>query len=75
MHMTEFGILESISRLEKILERNQSNSWLSLTSATKYTGLSKSTLRRAVSKGELRVSRSTGKLLFQTKWIDKWLVG
>ena len=75
--MTEQLIHE---KLDKVIQRlNESRNdtiakgYLNLNETINYTGLSKSTLVRAIQKGELKVSKSSGRLLFKTAWIDKWL--
>ena len=64
-----------LDELKSIVQKKSSNIWMDIGDAVDYTKLSESTIRRAVAKGELKVSKTTGKLLFQIKWIDKWLVG
>ena len=64
-----------LDELRSIVQKKSSNIWMDIKGACKYASVSDSTLRRAVAKGELKVSRAAGKLLFQSKWIDKWLIG
>ena len=72
--MTEFAILEKLDRIEKLIaEGRMSDRWISLDEAVRYSGLSESTLRRAIRVGRLRASKSTGKLMFRTSWIDRFL--
>ena len=68
-------IREQLERIEKKLDGNFSNKFLSITEVAKLTSLSPSTLRRAVDKGELKCSRKLGKLLFQESDVRKWLNG
>ena len=49
--------------------------WLNIHAACKYSSLSPSTIRRAVYKGALKASRVTGKMLFKTSEVDRWLNG
>ena len=49
--------------------------WLNINAVCKYTSLSASTVRRAVYKGALKASRITGKMLFKTSEVDRWLNG
>ena len=56
--------------------KNISNSsWIDIKNASRFTGLSKSTIRRAIQKGQLKCSKSTGKLLFKRIAINDWLGG
>ena len=77
MNNTEFFELRAF--LERIIEDSlkcrETKKYLTIKDVAHFTSLSVSTIRRAVAKGELKVSRAAGKLLFQSKWIDKWLIG
>lgn len=53
---------------------SQKSKWITLKEAIEYSGLGDTTIRNAVYRGTLKASRQTGKLLFQKKWIDKWLM-
>ena len=68
-----FTIAEQLDRIEKKVDGKYSNKFLDINQVVHYASLSESTIRRAVAKGELKVSRSTGKLLFKTDWVDRWL--
>ena len=54
--------------------KTQKSNWITLKEAIEYSGLGDTTIRNAVYNGTLKTSRQTGKLLFQLKWIDKWLM-
>ena len=71
----EYQIRDVLDELKTIVQDKSKNRWMDIHEVVKYTSVSESTIRRAVAKGELKVSKATGKLLFQIKWIDKWLVG
>ena len=71
----EYQIRDVLDELKTIVQYKSGNIWMDIHEVVKYTSVSESTIRRAVAKGELKVSKATGKLLFQIKWIDKWLVG
>ena len=58
-----------------IINNNSKERWIDLLKASEYSGLSKSTIRRAIQKGQLKCSKSTGKLLFKKIAIDNWLGG
>ena len=68
-------IREQLERIEKKLDGNFSNKFLSINKVSKFVSLSPSTIRRAVAKGELKCSRKLGKLLFQESDVRKWLNG
>ena len=71
----EYQIRDVLDELKTIVQYKSANIWMDIHEVVKYTSVSESTIRRAVAKGELKVSKATGKLLFQSRWIDKWLVG
>jgi len=66
------GVLEE---LRTIVQTKSGNRWMDINEVVHYTSLSESTIRRAVARGSLKVSQTTGKLLFRTEWLDKWLNG
>ena len=68
-------IREQLERIEKKLDGNYSNKFLSINQVSALVSLSPSTIRRAVAKGELKCSRRIGKLLFLESDVRKWLNG
>ena len=68
-------IREQLERIEKKLDGNFKNQFLSINEVSKLTSLSPSTIRRAISKGELKCSKRLGKLLFQESDIRRWING
>ena len=66
-------IREQLERIEKKLDGNFSNKFLSINQVSKLVSLSPSTIRRSVAKGELKCSRKLGKLLFQESDVRNWL--
>ena len=68
-------IREQLERIEKKLDGNFKNQFLSINEVSKLTSLSSSTIRRAVAKGELKCSKRLGKLLFQEYDIRRWING
>ena len=68
-------IREQLERIEKKLDGNFKNQFLSINEVSKLTSLSTSTIRRAVTKGELKCSKRLGKLLFLESDIRKWING
>ena len=68
-------IREQLNRIEKKLDGNFKNEFLSINQVSKLTSLSSSTIRRAVAKGELKCSKRLGKLLFQESDIRRWING
>ena len=68
-------IREQLERIEKKLDGNFKNQFLSINEVSKLTSLSASTIRRAVKRGSLKCCRRLGKLLFQESDVRKWLNG
>ena len=68
-------IREQLERIEKKLDGNFKNKFLSINQVSKLTSLSPSTIRRAISKGQLKCSKRLGKLLFQESDIRRWING
>ena len=68
-------IREQLERIEKKLDGNFKNEFLSINEVSKLTSLSTSTIRRAISKGQLKCSKRLGKLLFQESDIRRWING
>ena len=68
-------IREQLERIEKKLDGNFKNQFLSINEVSKLTSLSPSTIRRAIAKGELKCSKRLGKLLFQELDIRRWING
>ena len=68
-------IREQLERIEKKLDGNFKNKFLSINQVSKLTSLSTSTIRRAISKGQLKCSKRLGKLLFQESDIRRWING
>ena len=68
-------IREQLERIEKKLDGNFKNQFLSINQVSKLTSLSPSTIRRAIARGELKCSKRLGKLLFQESDIRRWING
>ena len=68
-------IREQLERIEKKIDGNFKNQFLSINEVSNLTSLSASTIRRAIDKGELKCSKKLGKLLFQESDVRKWLNG
>ena len=66
-------IKEQLERIEKKLDGEYNDKFLSINQVAKYTSCSPSTIRRAINRGELKCSRRLGKLLFRKSAIDRWL--
>jgi len=78
MKMTSIELLpirEQLERIEKKLDGNFSNKFLSINQVSAFVSLSPSTIRRSVQKGTLKCSRRLGKLLFLESDVRKWLNG
>ena len=66
-------IKEQPERIEKKIDGNFKDQFLSINEVSKLTSLSPSTIRRAVMQGKLKCSRKLGKLLFQESAVRKWI--
>ncbi len=68
-------IREQLDRIEKKLDGNFKDQFLSINQVSKLTSLSTSTIRRGIKKGQLKCSKRLGKLLFLESDVRKWLYG
>ena len=68
-------IREQLELIEKKLDGNFKNQFLSINEVSKLTSLSPSTIRRAITKGQLKCSKRLGKLLFLESDVRKWING
>ena len=68
-------IKEQLERIEKKIDGNFNDQFLSINEVSKLASLSPSTIRRAVARGELKCSKRLGKLLFQESDIRRWING
>ena len=68
-------IREQLERIEKKLDGNFKNQFLSISEVSKLTSLSPSTIRRAITKGQLKCIKRLGKLLFLDSDVRKWING
>ncbi len=68
-------IREQLERIEKKIDGNFSNTFLSINQVAKLTTLSTSTIRRHVNRGHLKCSKRLGKLLFLESDVKNWLRG
>ena len=66
-------IKEQLERIEKKIDGNFKDQFLSINEVSKLTSLSPSTIRRAVMQGKLKCSRKLGKILFQESAVRKWI--
>ena len=71
----EYKILEELNDIKSMIEKDNKVGFMDMKQVVQYSSTSASTIRSAIKKGVLKVSRSTGKLLFKTEWVDKWLNG
>ena len=67
------AIIERLDRIEGTLSNQIKDKWLNIKEASEYASLSVTRIRKAVIVGELKVSKTGGRLLFKSEWIDKWL--
>ena len=70
-----YSIIDKLERIEKKLDGNFKNQFLSINEVSKLTSLSPSTIRRAITKGQLKCSKRLGKLLFLESDVRKWING
>ena len=75
MNIMEYKILEELNDIKSMIVKDSKVGFMDMKQVVQYSSTSASTIRRAIKKGVLKVSRSTGKLLFKTEWVDKWLNG
>tara|TARA_A100001201_G_scaffold107280_1_gene91776 strand:- start:107 stop:352 length:246 start_codon:yes stop_codon:yes gene_type:complete len=61
------------NQVKQLIKLNNTDNWITLKDACKYTNLSQSTLFRAIKENKLKVSKVTGKLLFKKLWLDNFL--
>ena len=71
----DYEVIELLNDIKSLILGKEAKKWMNISEVSNYTSMSSSTIRRAIKKGVLKVSRSTGKLLFKTEWLDKWLNG
>ena len=71
----DYEVIELLNDIKSLILGKEAKKWMNISEVSNYTSISSSTIRRAIKKGVLKVSRSTGKLLFKTEWVDKWLNG
>ena len=64
-------IKEQPERIEKKIDGNFKDQFLSINEVSKLTSISPSTIRRAVMQGKLKCSRKLGKILFQESAVRK----
>ena len=68
-------IIERLDNIQKKLDSEQTNKYLSIIQVADLTSLSTSTIRRSVARDELQCSRRLGKLLFLESDVRKWING
>lgn len=73
--MLNQAVLERLDKIEESISSNHKEQWLNIRGVAKYSSLSISKIRRSVASGELKASKRGGRLLFKTRWVDKWLNG
>ena len=72
--MTEYRIIEMLKDIKSLIVGKETNDkWLDINEASKYTSLSKVTLRRNVASGKLKASNNLGKTLFKQSELESWL--
>tara|TARA_B110000196_G_C20512982_1_gene372075 strand:+ start:277 stop:495 length:219 start_codon:yes stop_codon:yes gene_type:complete len=66
-------ILNQLKGIQRTLDSENGDIWMTLKDVCKYSKLSASTLYRNILSGKLKVSKKTGKNLFKKEWIDNFL--
>lgn len=69
---------EILDRLRSIedgfAELTHPSGWMDLAVASRYSGLSRSTLLRLIRGGKLKASRTAGKFLIRKVWLDRFIM-
>ena len=73
--MNLYVIQEQLERIERKLDARLSDQWLSTHEVAKRAKASVSTIHRAINRGKLKVSKGTGKNLFRSEDVDRWIKG
>ena len=72
--MTEYRIVELLKEIKGLLVgQSKDDKWIDVNEASKYTSVSKTTLRRNIDEGSLKASKKLGKVLFKQSDIEEWL--
>ena len=68
-------IINQLKNIQRTLDSESKDEWMSLKDVCLYSKLSPSTIHRVIQKGQLKVSKKTGKLLFKMSDVENWLNG
>ena len=66
-------ILNQLKGIQRTLDSENGDIWMTLKDVCKYSKLSASTLYRNILSRKLKVSKKTGKNLFKKEWVDNFL--
>ena len=67
-------IIELLKDIKSLINNQKTeDKWLDINGASKYTSLSKATLRRSVKSGDLKASNKVGKTMFKQSALESWL--
>ena len=67
-------IIELLKDIKSLINNQKTeDKWLDINGASKYTSLSKATLRRSVKSGDLKASNKVGKTMFKQSAVESWL--
>ena len=67
-------IIELLKDIKSLIYNQKTeDKWLDINGASKYTSLSKATLRRSVKSGDLKASNKVGKTMFKQSALESWL--
>ena len=67
-------IIELLKDIKSLINNQKTeDKWLDINGASKYTSLSKATLRRSVKSGDLKATNKVGKTMFKQSALESWL--
>jgi len=69
----EIRMIELLNEIKTLILGKVNDRWLTLKEVCEYASVSESTIRRAIKKGTLKTSKATGRNLFKTSNVDRWL--
>ena len=73
--MIEYRLFEEIQNIKELISGRRAKRLMTIKDVSDYSRLSISTIRRQVRLGTLKVMRTKGKLLLNSKDVNRWLNG
>ena len=61
------------NEIKALIKTNVPQKWLSKKDCVEYSGLRKSSIRRAIQAGTLKANKVGGKWLIKASWLEKYL--